>query len=149
MDINTHDVNDNNNDIKINYSTDFICTYHLHDDDIQDDMYRIQLLQVFHLKEWNDDTVNHTTQLLYNKMKKHTEFISLLKLLPKTSNIGYLFNTGILDEEPLLFQLLFQFDFFHLTHKCISELLNNNEIKKETLEELKNNIILKINERNH
>ena len=82
-------------------------------------------------------------------MKKHTEFISLLKLLPKTSNIGYLFNTDMLDEEPLLFQLLFQFDFFHLTHKCISELLNNNEIKKETLEELKNNIILKINDRNH
>ena len=53
------------------YCTDFLCTYQIHneDEDIQEDIYRCQLLQSFGLEEWDDDIINNETTVLYNKMK--------------------------------------------------------------------------------
>ena len=39
------------------YSTDFICTYKMHEDDTKDDMYRLQFLQAFKLDNWDDDKI--------------------------------------------------------------------------------------------
>ena len=40
------------------YNTEFVCTYKQHDEDEKDDMYRIQLLQVYNLDRWDDDMTN-------------------------------------------------------------------------------------------
>ena len=48
------------------YTTNFICTYDKHDDDINNNIYQAQLLQAFNLNEYDDDIINNKINKLYN-----------------------------------------------------------------------------------
>ena len=43
------------------YITNFACTYKLHDEEDQEDVYRAQFLQAFNLNEWDDNKINEET----------------------------------------------------------------------------------------
>jgi len=135
------------------YQTDFICTYTMFSDishDDQEELYRIQLLQAFDLKEWNDDKINETIEELYSsissndcfkdvflKAKQNTDIIQLLEI--------YMLNSGenetldeneIIYENNILFKLLFKFEYFHLTHRCIIDFILNKSIDNKYINNL-------------
>ncbi len=129
-----------------NYQTDILCTYKQMEDDLeQEELYRIQLLQIFNLNEWNDDLVNNITKELYYKITKTDKSEDFIKILSKAKiNNELAFMMAIIcpdgekDEEYelTLFRLLFKYEYFDLTHKCICEHLRNNFINTKTKEEL-------------
>ena len=117
------------------YHADFICTYKLMDNlEEQEKLYCIQLLQAFGLDTWDDDIVNTSLVELYLEMQ---EDINLQAILLKVSNIEslqLLINMAssethsALDKQMVLFNLLFQYDYFDLFHRCIIDFTRDNKI---------------------
>ena len=117
------------------YHADFICTYKLMDNlEEQEKLYCIQLLQAFGLDTWDDDIVNTSLVELYLEMQ---EDINLQAILLKVSNIEslqLLINMASsethspLDKQMVLFNLLFQYDYFDLFHRCIIDFMRDNKI---------------------
>lgn len=145
----------NNNDddeSKIKYCDDFVCTYHMHDEEDQDDIYKCQIIQAFMIEDWYDDSVNKTVQTLYNEFtnEKNPHYIEnkaqMERLYEKLD--GYLFPNSInnnnnnqttKERQFVLFQSLFGFDYFFKTHSLICNFLNNNKIvSSEIIDEFVN-----------
>uniref|UniRef100_A0A6C0HGR8 Uncharacterized protein n=1 Tax=viral metagenome TaxID=1070528 RepID=A0A6C0HGR8_9ZZZZ len=124
------------------YVTDFICTYKLMDDEFgQDYLYRAQLLQAFGLDKWDEDEVTTVMDATYAIVKDVTIFRELIEAGRKNKEIENLLN--LIYEEPdeeekerddnkLVFELLFKYEFFDMTHKCLSEYLREGRVKEET-----------------
>ena len=108
------------------YVDDFICTYKLHDEEDQEIMYRTEFLQAFGLESWDDRRVEDKMCKLYEsiKMLKHLEMLLLF--------------SGTDDET--IFKMLFKFELFDTTHKCICEAINKREVSKVNKEFLFNNL---------
>lgn len=118
------------------YQSDFICTYKLMDNDIdQEELYRIQLLQAFDLNDWDHDKINSTILELYDMLYLTDEYKDLLVKARKNANVVEILNTLSLHDseikncdDDIIFQLLFQFDFFDFNHRCISDFLRTKTI---------------------
>lgn len=135
------------------YQADFICTYTMFSDisiDDQEQLYRIQLLQAFDLKEWNDDKINETIEELYSsisssgyfkdvflKAKQNKDIIQLLEIYKlNNSENESLDENEIIYENNILFKLLFKFEYFHLTHRCIIDFILNKSIDNKYINNL-------------
>ena len=108
----------------------------------QEKLYCIQLLQAFGLDTWDDDIVNTSLVELYLEMQ---EDINLQAILLKVSNIEslqLLINMASsethspLDKQMVLFNLLFQYDYFDLFHRCIIDFMRDNKIADEIADNL-------------
>lgn len=130
----------------INYKKDFLCTYHLleadeddNEDDIkgyQDDLYKIQLLQAFNVKNIGkisdmtkiQEFMNDTILLLYEKYKNHNQIKSILN---KHSYSSYT------NDKKIIFSLLFSFDSFYMFHACIIDLERSQTIHPDRFSKIK------------
>ena len=126
------------------YQADFVCTYKLFDDMDENDkeqMYRIQLLQAFDLTEWNDDIINNIIEELYFSICLSGDFKDVFTKARRNKDINELLNIynasnreietdkiAILDENDIIFKMLFKFEYFDLTHRCIIDYLIHNSI---------------------
>ena len=126
------------------YQADFVCTYKLFDDIDENDreqMYRIQLLQAFDLTLWNDDIINKVIEELYSSISLSGVFKDVFTKARRNKDISELLNIynasnteietdkiAILDENDIIFKILFKFEYFDLTHRCIIDYLINNSI---------------------
>jgi hypothetical protein len=117
------------------YQADFICTYKLMDDEYdQEQLYRIQLLQAFDLKEWDDDKINPTIEELYASFCNNNEFKEIFKKARDNKNIMEMLDLlklsgeENLEENDIIFKLLFKFEYFDLFHRCIVDYLLNHTI---------------------
>jgi hypothetical protein len=122
------------------YLTDIKCTYMLHDYEFQEDLYRIQFLQIFKIKKWNDTIINSTIENLFNYINdifKHNSESLVLhdchinNILDKIKMSNKLQNILIFcgDNDNLNnFKLLFSFDYFQYSHSYFCELINNYKI---------------------
>ena len=126
---------------KLNYQTDFICTYKLMDDEFTDDLYQIQILQAFNLEKWDDNFINNQCFDLYAiLMKSDTIFRDIIERAKKNIDIRNIYNS-IIDkddenDDKIIFALLFTYDYFDLFHKCICEYMRNGKVSFQTLENL-------------
>jgi len=120
-------------DINEIYDSSFICTYKIHDDD---DMYRSQFLQAFKLIEWNDKFITIKTDSLFNIVE--TYFIKIFDELrtEKTRFTHMMLFMGEHLTNENLFRILFVYDLFDLTHRCICDILNNNKLSEDLLNKL-------------
>jgi predicted house-cleaning noncanonical NTP pyrophosphatase (MazG superfamily) len=130
------------------YNTNFICTYHMHDDDINNNLYRIQLLQAFNMEDYNDDIINKKINNLHEFLKNNNkeylnQIINIIKNNNNLSNFLLLFDTDNFDDK-MYFQTLFMFDLFYLAHKFFCELIDSGIVKKNTI----SNLITKIENTN-
>lgn len=114
------------------YNTDFICTYKLHDDENQDDMYRIDYLNAFGLKEFEGEKIMEIVELLYNKYKNNND----LKEILEKHHYFYIEPKNNIPNYEFIFQSLFSFDTFDIFHKCLIKLNNNEAIDNETKNQL-------------
>jgi hypothetical protein len=119
----------------------------------QEHLYKIQLLQAFNLEEWNDEVINDTMVELFDLMKLDENLYKILLSLSKVESLQKVINmanecidmndntnkadtstsaadtsTSAADIEfnkkMVLFGLLFQFEYFHLFHRCIYDFIH-------------------------
>jgi len=134
------------------YQADFVCTYKLcndiHEND-QEQLYRIQLLQAFNLNVWNDDEINRIIEELYLSISLSGVFNDVFIKAKLNKNINELLevyklcNTeietdkiAIIDENDIVFKLLFKFEYFDLTHRCIIDYLINKSVDEKYMNKL-------------
>jgi len=134
------------------YQADFVCTYKLFDDMDDNDreqMYRIQILQAFDLNEWNDDKINKIIEELYFSISSDGVFNDIFKKAKKNTHVSEILeiyranNTeiendkiAIIDENDIIFKLLFKYEYFDLTHRCIIDFIINKSIDEKYLNKL-------------
>ena len=112
------------------YITDFVCTYQLHKEAETEHIYRVQLLQALGIDIWDDIKVESVMNELYNKLKENTNFhniIHIAKTSKSLETIITILNCNDFD----VFKMLFRYDLFDITHKCICDYLNKNIILPE------------------
>ena len=100
------------------YVTDFICTYNrmeCDENDLSHELYQIQLLQAFNIKEFDDKIVNEETEILYEKYKNNTDIVEL---------IDYRKNELMIDDNLILFRSFFAYDNFFKFHSLLCSLIN-------------------------
>ena len=100
------------------YITDFICTYNKMECDENEysyQLYQIQLLQAFNIKEFDDKIINDETEILYEKLKNEPEIIELINKRK---------NDLLIDDELILFRSCFAYESFHKFHRLLCSLLN-------------------------
>lgn len=102
-----------------NYITDFKCTYNLIDyDEDSDNLYRIQLLQAFDLKIFDDTIINDKINILYNEYKNNYYIKKLIEKI-KENNIT--------NDDICAFMYYFSYDNFYNFHDLLTILINNND----------------------
>tara|TARA_Y100000741_G_C18140449_1_gene512918 strand:- start:372 stop:740 length:369 start_codon:yes stop_codon:yes gene_type:complete len=121
------------------YQTNIICNYKQHDNDDQEDMYRIQFLQIFELDIWDDNIINEISNDMYNKVKTNTDIISIINSAKKSDKLTAI-KQFIGDHDITIFKGLFQYDLLDLFHLCLCDLINSNEIKTINKDNLINNL---------
>ena len=124
------------------YCADFICTYKLLENESESEhLYRIQFLQAFQSENWNDDIINDKMKDLYENIKDNTNIKDIINNIKKSKNLEMMI-TLLGDDELTLFKLLFKYELFDFTHKCICNILNNNNenVTNENKDILINNL---------
>jgi hypothetical protein len=122
----------------INYDTTFLTTYKLHsDDDDRNLCYQLQLLQALNISNYDSIILATHIDKIGFFLQNNYELEAILKLLQtkyKDTNIAFMIDGH---NSNALFQLLFSYDYFDVTHKClckyISEKKQNNELTKNEL----------------
>ena len=109
------------------YNTQFSCTYNQVDESSQEDQYRTEFLRAFYLEEFNEQNINQEVDALFEVMKNHSEFVACMQKSAATFFSEDL-QTGLMG--------LFAYDFFHLAHPCICDVLENREINEQNLNAL-------------
>ena len=101
-----------------------------------DNLYRKQILEVFDLKEYNDEIISKKMKELYNKIKDYSQIKQIITILKqfKYSKI-FIVNE---EEENLYLIFMFSFEYFDLFHNCLKELHKDNVISDETFNKLLN-----------
>ena len=117
----------------MDYRTDFICTYQIADDD---DLYRSQFLQAFDIKEWNSNVIANKTDALFKVVEKDFEPALAYLRSGKTRFTHLMIMMGQHLSNDNLFRVLFVYDLFHLTHRCICDIINDGDLNDERMQEL-------------
>ena len=107
---------------KMDYITDFVCTYHLIEDlDDSDMLYKTQLMQAF-IQDISNSEINiddafekidKQTEILYKKYNTNQLIIQLMDKYPKY-------------DREIQFQMCFSYYSFYIMHKILCGIINNN-----------------------
>ena len=107
-------------------------------------LYDTELLHAFNMNHYDANILSDKILNLYNYLKlnrmNYPDIDKLLQIADEIS-IKYIFRS----EEFNGFMILFSFDYFHITHLCICDILNEDSfgsITKDNLEFLMKNISL-------
>jgi hypothetical protein len=118
------------------YNTEFVCTYKQHDEDEKDDMYRIQLLQVYNLDRWDDDKINKIMTTIFEKYANSTDMRDIIARARESDKLSNI-KLYIGDDDLTIFKGMFQYELFDLIHLCICDLVDKSEkisyLNKNTL----------------
>lgn len=121
------------------YVDDFICTYKLHEENDQEIMYRTQFLQAFGLESWNDKKVEEMMFKLYESIKMLKDVKEIIEKAKASEQLAMLLLFSGTDDKDV-FKLLFKFELFDFTHRCICDAINERKISKINKEFLLNNL---------
>jgi len=131
-----NDINNSPN-VYYMYNSKFICTYNYYDpslsiphgvdmskidkedieglEDMSEILYQAELLQVFEMVEYKNEIVHDALDMICEKIGNYEPF---KKVVEKITD----------------FPLLFSYDYFYLTHACISEFLEKGEMSSEKID---------------
>ena len=120
----------NNLGESIYYVSDFVCTYKFFKDNNESEFcYKIQLLEAFNCKTFDDKIINNTTEYLYEKYKDNEYLSNIInaQLTKINLNMNEESNEESLDKLSC-FRSLFCYNSFYLLHSILCSLINNTEI---------------------
>ena len=107
------------------YNSNFLCSYQLIEEpDLSDDLYRCQFLQGCNIKSWDGDTIHKVIQYVEQLTKQDANFHKQLKHYNMENS----------------FILLLAYPYFHITHKCICDIIHNKKVSKTHTNALLNEI---------
>tara|TARA_B100001093_G_C26799353_1_gene1002628 strand:- start:1074 stop:1454 length:381 start_codon:yes stop_codon:yes gene_type:complete len=116
----------------INYTTDFLCTYHLIEDlDDSNILYQQQFLQAFGLADQSTlmmpidnifKVIDEITEELYNNYKNNIHIQKLMEAIGNYNN------------DNIRFQMCFSYDYFYIMHNLLCKIITNIPLEiKETI----------------
>jgi len=127
------------------YNTKFECTYYKDDiffptdnisedekEFIRDTIYRQEFLNIFELEDFDENKLAESMHELFEKIK---ECKHLNECLEKAAA------QFMATDKEFGLQILFSFDFMYLTHICICEYLEKNEISEISISNLLEKLI--------
>ena len=110
----------------------------INDEEDSDMLYKIQLLQAFDLKDFDENKIIDEQKNIYEKWNQHKQIYNLILLLKEKYKLYS-------NDDNILFQLLFSYDYFYIFLGCLRELNYNNKIQDNNYIKLINIINLKNN----
>ena len=125
------------------YNTTYICTYNRSDiflkeeeetltesdkEDIREELYRKDLLNIFNLEEYDGKLIDEKMQSLYEKLKSSKFLVNCMSELAAK----WLTNDIIVG-----LMILYSYDYMHAAHICICEYLESGKISDDNITLLK------------
>jgi len=108
----------------------------------QEQLYRIQILQAFESNDFDDEKINKTITDLYMVMNNTGLFKDVFIKARQNESImemiEFLRLSGEerLEENDIIFNLLFKFEYFDLLHRCIVDYFLNNSVHEKYIQAL-------------
>ena len=113
-----------------NYIIDFVCTYnHIKELEESEDLYRIQMLQAFGLRQFDEEKINLISENLYQQYKDNVYIKKLIKADIMKAN-------DIFNDDLAQFRMLFGYDLFYLFHNLLINLINDIDIDMKNYDKL-------------
>ena len=103
-------------------------------DDVCDLIYQTDYLQIFHLTEFDYNTINTEMKRIY-EIEEVKLNAKLQKCIKKAANMF------LTEDLELGFMVLFSYDYLFATHLCICDVLENGSIQDKHLDLLTNLLI--------
>lgn len=105
------------------------------DIDIESELYRLDLLKIFQIDNYNDNNITSTIDNIYknfieNNQHQHTSIKRFRKILNKASQLF------MSTDEKFGLTILYSYEYLDSAHKCICELIQTNTIYENTLDNL-------------
>jgi hypothetical protein len=135
--------NDKQQTQEISYNTDFIVKYKKIEDELMekydelsdegkeeadfmmDELYRHEILQVFHLEDINDEKIGDTLMRLWKEMRNY-DLVRTFVESYKEHHFGDSFTDDV------VFTAFFGYNTFHAIHPCVCEFLKTGTIQEDT-----------------
>ena len=130
------------------YQPEILCTYHLIDDyELSEDLYKIQFLQIFGIDQSipakldeAESQIEVIITSIFTDISNNAEY----KIIESKANNNIAINDILLacnsvvngTTNELIFRLLFNYDFLHKFHRCISDFILYGTISPKNLENL-------------
>lgn len=104
--------------------------------DLSEEKYRIEMLEIFGVKDICDDKVNKIIHSIFEKLKSDENMYEILKKMSKTF---------ISEDAELGLLVGFSYNYLYLLHPCICDLLKDGIIQDEHYATLKRAVEKNIN----
>ena len=111
----------------MNYDYSYQTTYQNKNDNKS---YQYDFCRVFLTSQY-DDHIIVTQEKIYDKFSNNTKFKTIID-----SAIENGFNLPLKLDNKTAFTFLFNYHFFHYTHKCLQDLFKNNDISTDNYDNL-------------
>lgn len=141
-----------NEPVEKHYNINYVCKYKNKDEinnykkimrtkntdididiDIESELYRLDLLKIFQIDNYNDNNITSTIDNIYNNFiekNQNTSIKRFRKILNKSSQLF------MSTDEKFGLTILYSYEYLDSAHKCICELIQTNTIDEHTLDAL-------------
>ena len=103
------------------------------DIDIESELYRLDLLKIFQIDNYNDNNITSTIDNIYNNFIENNQNTSIKRFRKILNKASQLFMST---DEKFGLTILYSYEYLDSAHKCICELIQTNTIDENTLNTL-------------
>jgi len=144
------------NTIDLLYNTKYVCKYKNNDEiniyknlmktknndididvDIESELYRLDLLKIFQIDNYEDKNITSTIDKIYDNFIEKNQNTSIKKFREILNQASKLFMST---DEKFGLTILYSYEYLDSAHKCICELIQTNTINENTLDTLEKEI---------
>ena len=124
------------NELEINKYKELIITENNDIDieiDIESELYRLDVLNIFEMDNYNDTTIMKRIDEIYEcfiKNSKNPQILKFRKILNKSSQLF------MSSDERFGLTVLFSYEYLNITHECICEIIKTTNINENTLRKI-------------
>jgi len=131
------------------YNTKYVCKYKNNDEiniyknlmktknndididiDIESEIYRLDLLKIFQIDNYNDNNITSMIDNIYNNFIENNQNTSIKRFRKILNKASQLFMST---DEKFGLTILYSYEYLDSAHKCICELIQTNTIDENTL----------------
>ena len=103
------------------------------DIDIESEIYRLDLLKIFQIDNYNDNNITSTIDNIYDNFIENNQNTSIKRFRKILNKASQLFMST---DEKFGLTILYSYEYLDSAHKCICELIQTNTIDENTLNTL-------------
>ena len=103
------------------------------DIDIESELYRLDLLKIFQIDNYNDNIITSTIDKIYDIFIENNQNTSIKRFRKILNKASQLFMST---DEKFGLTILYSYEYLDSAHKCICKLIQTNTIDENTLDTL-------------